>query len=83
MTLFAQVLRDGGGVLHCLFKGLDTFMGLVGIPDDVGYEAKFWRLRCLKHSYRGLPVPVTGAYGAPQRIGLHGLGAVTRKREPL
>jgi hypothetical protein len=33
--------------------------------------------------YRGSPVPVTGAAAAQRLTGLHGLGAVARKREPL
>jgi hypothetical protein len=33
--------------------------------------------------YIGSPVPVTGTAAAQQLIGLHGLGAVTRKGEPL
>jgi hypothetical protein len=32
---------------------------------------------------RGSPVPVTGTAAAPQLIGLHDVGAVARKREPL
>jgi hypothetical protein len=34
-------------------------------------------------SYSGSPVPATGQDGTLQLIGPHGLGAVTRKREPL
>ncbi len=33
--------------------------------------------------YRRSPVPVTRMDGPPQLIGLHGLDAVARKREPL
>jgi hypothetical protein len=33
--------------------------------------------------YSGSPVPVTRTNGALQLIGLHGLGAVARTREPL
>jgi hypothetical protein len=33
--------------------------------------------------YRGSPVPVTGTAAVQQLMGLHGLGAVTRKGEPL
>src|SRR5215217_7368294 len=36
-----------------------------------------------ENTYRGSPVPVTGTDGALQLIGLHGLGVVTRKGEPL
>jgi hypothetical protein len=37
----------------------------------------------VRSSYRGSPVPVTGRTVPLQFIGLRGLGAVTRKREPL